>query len=262
MHANESGGRKIFLEQHAEATGGNFEKMLTRLQKQEAGRELDGLRQARVLKDEYKVRLVKIAGERGTHPDTIKEMPSNLLEEMSSRLDQIDALAVMEFLKREVIPEAHAVSLYDTLNLWTTASDASGKPQNRDDQSDQAHAYHTQGRIAYGVDEEIWFQNTVAQCDDPRYLRILLRDKNGNWQCAALDASGFLNPRNREIVHLVILPKENFEAQQDQVWEILHAFGFQPQDYHNVFFEVKNNDVTPQSVVDTIRLQIGQLLGA
>lgn len=242
------------------------------------------------------------------------------MESETVKLEKADeiGLAVMAFLKREVIPEAHAVSLYDTLNLGTTANDLTGMPQKDvdnpnytrgklvlasenieqmfrnfverqlrgqgiinaeeqegpdrdyvlisekdkiDDAKKLVSAMDKKGLIEYGAGEEIWFQNKLAQCDDPRYLRILLRDKNGNWQCAALDASGFLNPRNREIVHLVILPKENFEVQQDQVWELLHALGFRPQDYHNIFFEVDNNNVTPASAVKAIRSQVGPLLG-
>lgn len=116
------------------------------------------------------------------------------------------------------------------------------------------------GLIERGRGSEIWFQTTVVRCDDPRYMRIRLRDDEGHWECAALDSSGFLNPRNREIVHLVILPKENFEEQQDQVWEILHAIGFRPENYHNIFFETENSEVTPESSVNTLRSKLSVLL--
>lgn len=103
---------------------------------------------------------------------------------------------------------------------------------------------------------EIWFQNKIEECDDPRYLRIKLRDEEGHWECAALDASGFLDKSNRNITHLVILPKENFEEQQDQVWEILHSIGFEPENYHNIFIDVEDEKVTPESTVETIKSKI------
>jgi hypothetical protein len=114
--------------------------------------------------------------------------------------------------------------------------------------------------IRYGEGEEIWFQNTLEGCEDPRYMRINLRDKKGKWKCPCLDASGFLDERNRKITHLVILPKEHFEEQQDQVWEILRSIGFQPEEYHNIFFETENEKVTPKSAVEAIKSRIGVLL--
>jgi hypothetical protein len=111
--------------------------------------------------------------------------------------------------------------------------------------------------IEYGKGEEIFFQQKIGDCDDPRYLRINLRNKQGTWQCAALDASGFLNARNREIMHLVILPKENFEDQQNQVWEILHACGFEPENYHNIHFDTTDPAITPESAEKTFEDKFG-----
>lgn len=118
----------------------------------------------------------------------------------------------------------------------------------------------SKGLVETGEGEEIWFQNTIDKCENPRYLKINLRDKNGKWQCPALDASSFLKPINREITHLVVLPKENFENQQDQVWEILHTLDFKPDHYHNIFFETEDSDVTPESAVKTLRKKIGSLV--
>lgn len=110
------------------------------------------------------------------------------------------------------------------------------------------------GLVVFGEGKEAWFQNNVQGCDDPRYLRIKLRDKNGKWECACLDASGFLDPRNREIVHLVMLPRIPFEEQQDKVWEILNALGFRPENYHNIFFDVRNTEsVENKSRAEEIR---------
>lgn len=248
-------------------------------------------------------------------------------------------LAVMKFLREEVMPEAHPVSLYDEYNMGSSGSEhATGLPvdlskrthdrevgqrevadmfkdkfkefvetlmrqngiikegETEGPESDYVllsetdktkdapklvKALEAKGLIEHGEGQEIWFQNTLMQCEDPRYLRINLRDKNGKWQCAALDSSGFLNPRNQEITHLLILPKPSkknlekgdraekladFEEQQDQVWEILHALGFQPNNYHNIFFEIdeqyetKNSPFDPKPVVDSIRSKIKVLL--
>lgn len=230
-------------------------------------------------------------------------------------------LAIMEFFKEELMPEAHPVSLYDEYNLGIAAALPTGKPVSRDHSSPTSGSYLDRGRLANeseilkkefrrfvasvlksrgiieGSEEEgrgkdytllsesqkvadakrlaellnekgliegditlesgeIWFQNKVENCDDPRYLRIKLRDKEGHWECAALDASGFLDESNREITHLVILPKEKFEEQQDQVWEILKSIGFQPENYHNIFVDIENPKVTPGSAVNTIKSRI------
>lgn len=254
-------------------------------------------------------------------------------------------LAIMKFL-RQIMPEAHPVSLYDEYNLGTAANESGtglstdpskqkkgserGQREAADIFKDRFKKFveesmraqeiigvgETEGPdkdfvlisetekikdaeelvkilkalelekgrkiIASGVDQEIWFQNNIDDCEDPRHLRIQLRDREGKWQCAALDASGFLNPINRDITHLVILSKpseknkenakdeqdkvNNFEIQQDQVWEILRLLGFQPEHYHNIFFEIddkydsQNNTFNPGLIVDTIRSQVGVLL--
>jgi|GEM_PF-2672591 len=256
-------------------------------------------------------------------------------------------LAIMKFL-RQIMPEAHPVSLYDEYNLGAAANEiGTGLPtdlskQQKGSERGQREVADTfkdrfkkfvensmrkqeiikigeiegpdkdyvlisetdkikdaeklvatlkaleseKGRkiIESGVDQEIWFQNNIADCEDPRYLRIKLRDREGKWQCPALDASGFLNPINRDITHLVILSKpskinkenvrdeqekvNDFEIQQDQVWEILRFLGFQPEHYHNIFFEVDdkhdshNNTFNPDSVVNTIRSQVEVLLSS
>lgn len=250
----------------------------------------------------------------------LKDYLSNYMDENPDDFTKTDkiGLAIMEFLRKEVMPEAYPVSLFDEYNLGTRASDGLGKPLDRDNENPfyaknkergkleiESGGYREKfkafierifrqrgivregetegpendfilisetektkdapaleaalkekGLIEYGEGEEIWFQNKIDQCEDPRYLRINLRTKDGTWQCAALDASGFLHERNRKITHLVILPKENFEEQQDQVWEILHALGFQPENYHNIFFETNNPKVTPESTVETLREKI------
>jgi hypothetical protein len=87
---------------------------------------------------------------------------------------------------------------------------------------------------------EITFVNPAAE--NKSYQRITLRTKSGRWLCPALDASSFLDPENfKDIVHLVILPAQQFETQQDQVWEILRALDLQPENYHNIFFD-ENGD--------------------
>lgn len=227
-------------------------------------------------------------------------------------------LALMEFLRKDVIPEAHPIALYDTLNMWMSASDTTGRPLDRDakkgergklmlesnkiedsfrmfverqlrsrgiiqedeqggaekdfvlvserdkqkDAEELARVLEEKGLLRKGEGDELWFQNTIENADDPRYLRINLRSKDGDWQCAALDASAFLNPRNREIVHLVMLPKENFEQQQDHVWEMLHALGFKLENYHNIFFDASDkSSVTPESAVSSLKQQLGSVLG-
>ena len=93
---------------------------------------------------------------------------------------------------------------------------------------------------------ELYLQNTIEGCEDPRYMRILLRDAGGHWQCPALDASSYLDKaeesrsdkyRNKNVIHLTILAdskkrdengrlmpgERSFRDQRNQVWEILRA---------------------------------------
>lgn len=90
---------------------------------------------------------------------------------------------------------------------------------------------------------ELYFQNTKEGCEDPRYMRILLRDAQGHWQCPALDASSYLDKendsrkekyKNKNVIHLTILAdgtrEENgrlvdssFRDERNMVWEILRA---------------------------------------
>lgn len=97
--------------------------------------------------------------------------------------------------------------------------------------------------------QEIHFVN--PQAENKSLQRITLRTKNGRWLCPALDASSFLDPENfKNIVHLVILPAQQFQQQQDQVWEILRALDLRPEHYHNIFFD-ENGD--PDEISEQIR---------
>ncbi len=86
--------------------------------------------------------------------------------------------------------------------------------------------------------------------EDGREIR--LRDQSGHWTCQTLDASSYLDPKNLEITHLVILPNE-FKEQQDKVWEILRSLDIQPTNYHNIFFD---KDLPPEAVAEVIREEI------
>lgn len=111
---------------------------------------------------------------------------------------------------------------------------------------------------------EIWFIQTATQSEDPRYTRIKLRDANGHWECAALDASQFMHPRNLDITHVIILPRSNFEQQQDQVWEIVRKInpdadreGFRGENIHNIFIDTDNEKVTIELIKETLRKKLG-----
>lgn len=99
-------------------------------------------------------------------------------------------------------------------------------------------------------DGALYFVNDKAE--NPVYRKILLRTKNDRWMCEALDASSYLDPKNLEITHLVVLPN-HFKEQQDKVWEILRVLGIQPDNYHNIFFDDKQS---PEVVAQTIREEI------
>jgi hypothetical protein len=86
--------------------------------------------------------------------------------------------------------------------------------------------------------------------------RVTLRNTNGDWKCEALDASSYIKPENAEITHLVVLPKD-FEEQQNNVWAILKSLGIEPTNYHNIFFP-ENAD--PDQVARVIKEQIDKHL--
>ncbi len=98
--------------------------------------------------------------------------------------------------------------------------------------------------------QAIYFINSEAE--NPDYRKIPLRTKNGRWLCEALDASSYLDPKNLEITHLVILPNV-FKEEQDKVWEILRVLGIKPTNYHNIFFD---ENLPPDEVVNTIEEEI------
>lgn len=60
---------------------------------------------------------------------------------------------------------------------------------------------------------------------------------NGRPLCQALDASSFLDPINKQYVHVVILDQK-FAAEQDKTYALLRALNIVRQDrYHNIFFD-------------------------
>ena len=102
--------------------------------------------------------------------------------------------------------------------------------------------------------EAIYFVNPEAE--NPAYQKIRLRKSNGEWECAGLDASSFLDPENNKISHLVILPN-SFESQQDQVWEILRVLGIDHTNYHNIFFD---DEQPVEAILKVIRGEIEKYL--
>lgn len=132
-----------------------------------------------------------------------------------------------------------------------------------------------QGNLEGEIDDEkseLFFVISVDNCEDPRYMKFRLRDGEGHWECAALDASGYIADsngqrvekfRNENINHLICLDKNIFLEQQNQVWEIIHSLKkdgkalFSGLKVHNIFFDSNNPDVTPESVIATFREYLG-----
>jgi len=102
------------------------------------------------------------------------------------------------------------------------------------------------GAIRDGKNGEIFFDNGQES--------FILKTKAGRWMCEALDASAFLDPKNLEIIHLVILP-DHFKKQQDRVWEMLKTLGHKPTNYHNIFY---NPEGDPQKITERIKQEIEQ----
>ena len=100
----------------------------------------------------------------------------------------------------------------------------------------------------------IYFYNPSAE--NPMYQEITLRTKNGRWLCEALDASSYIKRENLGITHLVILP-DHFKKQQDKVWEVLRVLGIEPLNYHNIFFNEKEDS---EKVARVIRQEIEKWL--
>lgn len=94
--------------------------------------------------------------------------------------------------------------------------------------------------------KKITFVN--SQAESPTGQKISLRNAAGHWRCAALDASSYLDPKNLDTTHLVILPN-SFKKQQDETWELLKSLGIQPKNYHNIFFDAK---LSPEAVAEVI----------
>jgi hypothetical protein len=67
------------------------------------------------------------------------------------------------------------------------------------------------GLIEYGADEEIWFQNNIADCEDPRYLRIKLRiaGGKGKWRRDLmsdyrLDFDSYVGPKDTDRLYYLL----------------------------------------------------------
>ncbi|PIY96907.1 MAG: hypothetical protein COY66_01925 [Candidatus Kerfeldbacteria bacterium CG_4_10_14_0_8_um_filter_42_10] len=95
--------------------------------------------------------------------------------------------------------------------------------------------------------EAIYFVNPDSE--NPAYQRIILRTKTGRWLCEALDASSYMNPENLKITHLVVLP-EHFKEQQNKVWEMLRMLGIKPTNYHNVYYDEKQNPLRVAQIIN------------
>lgn len=103
--------------------------------------------------------------------------------------------------------------------------------------------------------QAIYFVNPEAE--NPAYRKITLRTPSGRWLCEALDASSYLDEKNLEITHIVVLPNE-FIEQQDKVWEVLRTLGINPTNYHNIFYD---KNVAREKVVEIIRNEIETSMG-
>ncbi|EKD43515.1 MAG: hypothetical protein ACD_72C00244G0005 [uncultured bacterium] len=110
--------------------------------------------------------------------------------------------------------------------------------------------------------QKIDFVNPDAE--NIAYREINLRKSSGRWSCTALDAASYLDEKNLEITHLIILPNSYIEQkngviineseeQQDEVWEILRTLGVKPTNYHNIFYD---EDVPVEKVVKVIQDEI------
>lgn len=102
--------------------------------------------------------------------------------------------------------------------------------------------------------QAIYFVNPEAE--NPAYREITLRTSNGRWLCEALDASSYLDEKNLEITHLVVLPNQ-FIEQQDKVWGILRTLGIEPTNYHNIFYD---ENIPPEQVTRVIQEEIDYFL--
>jgi hypothetical protein len=80
--------------------------------------------------------------------------------------------------------------------------------------------------------------------------RGILLKKAGKPTCQALDAAGFLNPTNQQIIHFVIL-NTSFRTQQDKTYTLLRALDIvRGSTYHNVFFD--SDTLTPELIAFTL----------
>lgn len=186
-------------------------------------------------------------------------------------------MEVLKLLNRE-LPEAKSVSLYDEYNLpddRTESFSANEKDsflQSIKDRLDKEGAEinefiseSSKQETAQQLTDRLQQQGLIKEKKGALYFNdgqshggqndehfFPLKTQGGRWTCEALDASSFLDEKNQKITHLVILPK-SFQLQQDRVWNILHALGIKPENYHNIFFDTNEK---PETVVQKIQEEI------
>jgi hypothetical protein len=91
---------------------------------------------------------------------------------------------------------------------------------------------------------------------------ILLCHSDGIPTCQAMDASSYLNPRNKELLHVVMLD-QSMEAQQDKTYTLLRAMGIVgPDTYHNTFFDSQGlpPELVVYAIIKTMQTHVGRLL--
>lgn len=98
-------------------------------------------------------------------------------------------------------------------------------------------------------DDELWFKPTQELIDmaaiHSKSRRKEFADKgillaqNGKPTCQALDAATYLNPINKNFLHVVILDS-SMESQQDKTYTLIRALDLVKQEmHHNIFFNAK-----------------------
>ena len=187
-------------------------------------------------------------------------------------------LEILKLLNKE-FPNAQAVSLYDEYNTPYdqkepfTQEQKDNFLQSIEDRLEKEGAkidhfisesskiesakslvdqLKTKGVIKEKGSGAIYFNDGQSQGGQFDEHFFPLKTKGGRWMCEALDASSFLDKKNLEITHLVILP-ERFKIQQERVWNILKTLGIRPEGYHNIFF---NPDSEPNEIVQKIQEEI------
>lgn len=107
---------------------------------------------------------------------------------------------------------------------------------------------------------EIFFSSNLDTVEDIRFLRFPLSDERGRWNDLAINAAYFYEKDKNQDTYFCILPKKQYYSQEDKLWEILLKLDYIPEKYHNIFYDLESDSITPESVIEALKSKLSMFI--